>query len=189
MVVEGVDPDPRRRADGELGVLVSTHLTREATPVVRYWSNDYRGSPERCDCGRTHARAVGGIVGRHDDLVVFKGAKFYPRRSRRWFARVAEPPSEFRIESGAAGREGVVGLARSSPSTGLPEARGPRGIAPSAEGRARRGRRGPAGGPRHPGADDIQGERNRSGLVRYDIWLGADGRRTRVRTDGPRRSC
>ena len=65
--------------EGELGVLVFTHLTREASPVIRYWSNDYaRLSTERCACGRTHLRAVDGIVGRHDDLVVFQGAKFYP---------------------------------------------------------------------------------------------------------------
>lgn len=80
VVVECVDPETREPVpDGDLGVLVFTHLTREATPMIRYWSNDYarlvRGP---CECGRTHARAVGGIVGRSDDLVVFKGAKFYP---------------------------------------------------------------------------------------------------------------
>lgn len=85
--------------EGELGVLVFTHLTREATPMLRYWSNDHaRLSTERCECGRTHVRAVGGIVGRHDDLLVFKGAKFYPAQVEKVVRRFPELADEFRIE-------------------------------------------------------------------------------------------
>lgn len=100
VVVECLDPDTREPvADGELGVLVFTHLTREATPVIRYWSNDCaRLSREPCVCGRTHLRAVGGIVGRHDDLVVFKGAKFYPSQVEKVVRSFAELSDEFRIE-------------------------------------------------------------------------------------------
>jgi phenylacetate-CoA ligase len=92
VVVECLDPDTRKPVpDGELGVLVFTHLTREATPVIRYWSNDYaRLSSEPCACGRTHVRAVGGIVGRHDDLVIFKGAKFYPSQVEKVVRSFAE---------------------------------------------------------------------------------------------------
>jgi phenylacetate-CoA ligase len=99
-VVECVDPETHEPvAEGELGVLVFTHLTREATPMIRYWSNDYaRLSTERCACGRTHVRAVGGIVGRHDDLVVFKGAKFYPGQVERVVRSFDELSEEFRIE-------------------------------------------------------------------------------------------
>jgi phenylacetate-CoA ligase len=94
-------------ADGELGVLVFTHLTREATPMIRYWSNDYaRLSREVCECGRTHVRAVGGIVGRHDDLVVFKGAKFYPSQVEKVVRSFTELSDEFRIEVDA--REGTL---------------------------------------------------------------------------------
>jgi phenylacetate-CoA ligase len=65
-------------SDGEIGVLVLTHLTHEATPMLRYWTNDYaRLDRTACPCGRTHVRAVGGILGRHD-LVIYKGANFYP---------------------------------------------------------------------------------------------------------------
>src|SRR5579884_1966245 len=64
--------------------LVVTHLTREATPMIRYWTNDYaRLDPERCRCGRTHARSPGGIVGRSDDLIVSPARRFNrPRWSR-----------------------------------------------------------------------------------------------------------
>lgn len=104
-VVECLDPDTREPVpEGELGVLVFTHLTREATPVIRYWSNDYaRLSSEPCACGRTHVRAPGGIVGRHDDLVVFKGAKFYPSQVEKVVRSFAELSDEFRIEVDAAG--------------------------------------------------------------------------------------
>jgi len=105
VVVECLDPETRQPLpEGELGVLVFTHLTREATPVLRYWTNDYaRLSTERCACGRTHVRAVGGIVGRHDDLVVFRGAKFYPSQVEKIVRSFAELSDEFRIEVDAGG--------------------------------------------------------------------------------------
>ena len=108
VVVECVDPETHEPVpEGELGVLVFTHLTREATPMIRYWSNDYaRLSTEPCACGRTHVRAVGGIVGRHDDLVVFRGAKFYPSQVERVVRSFAELSDEFRIE--AAATEGAL---------------------------------------------------------------------------------
>jgi phenylacetate-CoA ligase len=105
VVVECVDPETREPVpEAEVGVLVFTHLAREATPVIRYWSNDFaRLSTERCACGRTHLRVVGGILGRHDDLVVFKGAKFYPSQVEKVVRSFAELSDEFRIEVGPAG--------------------------------------------------------------------------------------
>lgn len=100
VLVECADPETRRPvADGELGVLVFTHLTREASPMLRYWSSDYaRLTREPCACGRTHARAVGGILGRDDDLVVFKGAKFYPSQVEQVVRGLGPLSDEFRIE-------------------------------------------------------------------------------------------
>jgi phenylacetate-CoA ligase len=105
VVVECVDPETTEPvAEGELGVLVFTHLTREATPVIRYWSNDYaRLSTDPCVCGRTHVRAVGGIVGRHDDLIVFKGAKFYPSQVENVVRSFPVLADEFRVEIGRRG--------------------------------------------------------------------------------------
>jgi phenylacetate-CoA ligase len=100
VLVECVDPATHKPvADHEIGVLVFTHLTREASPMIRYWSNDYaRLSRERCVCGRTHLRAVGGILGRADDLIVFKGAKFYPAQVENVVRSFAQLSPEFRIE-------------------------------------------------------------------------------------------
>jgi phenylacetate-CoA ligase len=100
VLVECLDPETHRPVqEGEIGVLTFTHLTREATPMLRYWSNDYaRLSTEPCECGRTHVRAIGGIVGRHDDLLIFKGAKFYPSQVEKVVRSFAELADEFCIE-------------------------------------------------------------------------------------------
>lgn len=100
VLVECVDPETMRPVpDGAIGVLVFTHLTREATPMLRYWSNDYaRLDRAPCACGRTHLRAPGGILGRHDDLVIFKGAKFYPVQVEKVVRSFAELSDEFHIE-------------------------------------------------------------------------------------------
>jgi phenylacetate-CoA ligase len=128
VVVECLDPETKEPvAEGELGVLVFTHLTREATPVIRYWSNDYaRLSTEQCACGRTHVRAVDGIVGRHDDLIVFKGAKFYPSQVEKVVRCFPALADEFRVEiRGAAAAHvetcTIVAELTGSPSSELEE--------------------------------------------------------------------
>lgn len=86
-------------APGEEGILVLTHLTREAAPMIRYWTNDYaRLDVEPCGCGRTAARLPGGILGRADDMVIYKGAKFYPVQVEGVVRSFAELTDEFRIE-------------------------------------------------------------------------------------------
>ncbi len=95
---------------GELGVLIITHLTRDATPMIRYWTNDYaRVDPSPCRCGRTHARSPGGIVGRHDDLIVYRGAKFYPAQIEQTVRGFPELSDEFRLELDT---DGATGLER-----------------------------------------------------------------------------
>jgi phenylacetate-CoA ligase len=100
VLVECLDPESKEPvARGEPGVLVFTTLTREATPMLRYWSNDVaRLETERCKCGRTHVRALGGIIGRRDDQLIFKGSKFYPQNVERVVRSFAELSDEFRIE-------------------------------------------------------------------------------------------
>jgi phenylacetate-CoA ligase len=99
-LIEVLYPNTREPVrPGELGVLVITHLTREATPMLRYWTNDIaRVIADPCACGRTHARSPGGILGRLDDLVIFKGAKFYPAQVEKVVRSFAELSDEFRIE-------------------------------------------------------------------------------------------
>jgi len=107
--VEVVNPDTKAPcAEGETGVLVITHLTRQTTPMVRYWTNDVAlVVRDRCRCGRTHARSPGGILGRADDLVIYKGAKFYPLQVEKVVRSFPELSSEYRVELGRddAGRD------------------------------------------------------------------------------------
>lgn len=72
---ETAEPVP----DGEQGVLVLTHLDREACPLVRWWTGDIvvRDSTPAPD-GRTHARLRGGVLGRSDDMLIVKGVNLFP---------------------------------------------------------------------------------------------------------------
>ncbi len=99
-MIEILKPETLERCqEGEMGVLVITHLTREATPMLRYWTNDYaRYDSSRCSCGRTHGRAAGGILGRADDMVIYRGAKFYPVQVEIVVRSYGELGDEFLIE-------------------------------------------------------------------------------------------
>ena len=100
LLIEIIHPETKKPcAPGEIGVLVMTHLTKEATPMVRYWTNDLATlDKKRCKCGRTHARSVGGILGRADDMIIYKGAKFYPVQVEKVVRSFCELSDEFCIE-------------------------------------------------------------------------------------------
>ena len=76
---EIVDPNTGEPLpDGKEGVLILTHLTREAMPLLRYWTGDITYlTHEPCPCGRTHAR-MGPIRGRSDDMLIIRGVNLYP---------------------------------------------------------------------------------------------------------------
>jgi phenylacetate-CoA ligase len=64
--------------DGQAGVLVFTTLTKEAMPLLRYWTSDITYlTHEPCPCGRTHAR-MGPVLGRSDDMLTIRGVNLYP---------------------------------------------------------------------------------------------------------------
>jgi phenylacetate-CoA ligase len=109
LLVEIINPDTHKRCDpGEVGVLVLTHLTKEATPMLRYWTNDLaRLTIERCGCGRTHARSEGGILGRADDMIIYKGANFYPAQVEKVIRSFDELDDEFRIRLSTDEKTGI----------------------------------------------------------------------------------
>jgi phenylacetate-CoA ligase len=64
--------------EGGEGVLVFTTLTKQALPLIRYWTGDITSlSSEPCTCGRTFVR-MGRIKGRADDMLVIRGVNVYP---------------------------------------------------------------------------------------------------------------
>ena len=78
--VEIVHPETHEPvADGERGVLVLTHLDKEACPLVRWWTGDMvvRDSTIAPD-GRTHMRLSGGVLGRADDMLIVRGVNLFP---------------------------------------------------------------------------------------------------------------
>ena len=65
-------------ADGEVGELVFTTLTKEALPLIRYRTKDLTSITHgKCDCGRTNAR-LSRFVGRSDDMLIIRGVNVFP---------------------------------------------------------------------------------------------------------------
>jgi phenylacetate-CoA ligase len=75
-----VDADTKERvAEGERGLTVCTSLNSESSPQLRFLVGDYSTyTSDRCDCGRTHVRAIGAFAGRADELINLRGIKMYP---------------------------------------------------------------------------------------------------------------
>jgi phenylacetate-CoA ligase len=79
-VFEVVNPETLEPAPaGAAGELVVTNLGRTGMPVVRYRTGDLvEPVAEPCACGRTFARARGGVIGRADDMMIVRGVNLYP---------------------------------------------------------------------------------------------------------------
>ena len=65
-------------AEGELGELVFSSVTKEGTPLLRYNTHDltrlYHG---KCECGRTTTR-MEKVTGRADDMLIIRGVNVFP---------------------------------------------------------------------------------------------------------------
>jgi phenylacetate-CoA ligase len=95
---EIVDPETGEPvAEGEEGVLVFTTLTKQALPLIRYWTGDITSlSSEPCACGRTLAR-MGRIKGRADDMLIIRGVNVYPTQVEAALLQVPELTPNYRI--------------------------------------------------------------------------------------------
>jgi phenylacetate-CoA ligase len=95
---EIVDADTGKPvADGEDGVLVLTTLTKQALPLIRYWTGDITSlTYEPCACGRTFVR-IGRIKGRADDMLIIRGVNVYPTQVEAALLRLPELTPNYRI--------------------------------------------------------------------------------------------
>jgi len=95
---EVVDPDTGQPLpDGEAGVLVFTHLTREAMPLLRYWTGDISYlTHNSCSCGRTHVR-MGPIRGRADDMLIIRGVNLYPTQVEEVLLSIADVAPHYQL--------------------------------------------------------------------------------------------
>jgi phenylacetate-CoA ligase len=97
-ILEILDPDTLAPvAPGEIGEMVYTTLRKEAAPLLRYRSRDLTRMIEGpCPCGcilPRHDR----ILGRSDDMVVFRGVNVYPGQVDEVLSRIARVGSEHQV--------------------------------------------------------------------------------------------
>ncbi len=95
---EIVDPQTEEPLpDGEEGVLVFTTLTKEALPLIRYWTGDITSlSSTQCGCGRTLVR-MARITGRSDDMLIIRGVNIYPTQVEAALLQLPELTPNYRI--------------------------------------------------------------------------------------------
>ncbi len=79
-IVEVVDPETYEEVgNGERGITIVTNLMGVSYPGLRYVMGDMiRYTDEPCECGRTFGRAMGGLLGRVDDMLKIRGTVVYP---------------------------------------------------------------------------------------------------------------
>jgi phenylacetate-CoA ligase len=97
-LVEAVDPQTGEPiADGEVGELVFTTLTKEALPFLRYRTGDLASlTREPCSCGRTFAR-MSRVVGRTDDMLIIRGVNVFPSEIERTLLAVPELAPHYQL--------------------------------------------------------------------------------------------
>lgn len=107
-LLEVIDPVTLRPVPpGDVGEMVFTTLRKEAAPIIRYRSRDLtRLLPGNCPCGcllPRHDR----ILGRSDDVVIFRGVNIYPGQLDEVLARVTGLGSEHQVilDHGEDGRD------------------------------------------------------------------------------------
>jgi len=95
---EIVDPGTREQlGEGEEGVLVFTTLTKQAMPVLRYWTGDLASlSSAPCECGRTLVR-MSAIRGRTDDMLIIRGVNVFPTQVAEVLGRIDELSSHYQL--------------------------------------------------------------------------------------------
>jgi len=101
VIVEVVDPETGRVLPrGEFGELVYTNIIGETQPLLRYRSRDmgcvapFGPCPA---CGSTATRIVGGIQGRVDEMIWYKGINIFPSSVEAVVRSFRELSDEFEI--------------------------------------------------------------------------------------------
>jgi phenylacetate-CoA ligase len=103
---EIVDPDSGEPvADGELGELVFTSLTKDAMPVIRYRTRDLT----RLLPGTNGPmRRMVKITGRSDDMLIIRGVNLFPSQIEEQILRCEDLAPHYRIDLTRPGRMDIV---------------------------------------------------------------------------------
>ncbi len=97
-ILEILNPDTLQPvAAGEIGEMVVTTLSKEASPLIRYRTRDLtRLISHPCSCGNVlpmHDR----ILGRSDDMFIFRAVNIYPGQIDEILSALSEIGSEYQI--------------------------------------------------------------------------------------------
>ena len=81
-----------------MGELVLSNLCCETAPLLRYKTGDLvRFNYDRCECGRTFLRMIGGVIGRADDMFHFGGVNIFPSAIENFIRQVADFSNEYQL--------------------------------------------------------------------------------------------
>ncbi len=88
---EIIDPETLEPvAEGEIGELVFTTISKEGIPLIRYRTRDLtRLISEPCACGRTLVRMV-KCKGRSDDMLIIRGVNVFPSQIETVLLQMSE---------------------------------------------------------------------------------------------------
>jgi len=108
---EIIDPDTGEvLPPGEVGELVITTLTKEATPLIRYRTRDITSLiPGTCSCGRTSVR-MERIMGRTDDMLIIRGVNVFPSQIEEVLVRIEGTEPHYQIVVDRVGKLDVLEL-------------------------------------------------------------------------------
>lgn len=97
-IIEIIDPHSLEPVEpGQVGEMVVTTLRKEAVPLLRYRTHDLtRLLPGQCPCGLGMPRHD-RILGRSDDMIVFRGVNIYPGQIASAIAVFPELGGEYQI--------------------------------------------------------------------------------------------
>lgn len=98
-IIEILNPETLEPAqEGEIGEMVVTTLRKEAVPLIRYRTHDLsRLVSGKCACGLAMPRHD-RILGRSDDMIVFRGVNIYPGQIMEVVAAFPELGGEYQLE-------------------------------------------------------------------------------------------
>ena len=98
-IIEVLDPATMQPvAEGEVGEMVVTSLSKEAVPLLRYRTHDLsRLLPGTCSCGLSMPRHD-RILGRSDDMIIYRGVNIYPGQLMEVIGQFAELGGEYQVE-------------------------------------------------------------------------------------------
>jgi phenylacetate-CoA ligase len=93
---------------GEVGELVITTLTKEATPLIRYRTRDITSlRPGTCACGRTSVR-MERIMGRTDDMLIIRGVNVFPSQIEEVLVKIEGTEPHYQIVVDRVGKLDVL---------------------------------------------------------------------------------